>query len=130
MTRTPHGHRGKNYVRYSEPDEPKCDDGQVTLASLTQQLHQLQVTFENVKRSAAPTPADANPQFSGAFMARAEIFQEFDQKLPMTATHGDVAYDELNSNEGSSIVTKSRQTKKFVRPGFTPLGLVPSAYAS
>ena len=83
-----------------------------------------------MKRSVAPTPADANPQFSGAFMARAEVFQDFDQKLPVTATHESVAYDDLNSKEGSNVVIQSRHTKKFVRPGFTPLGLVPSAYAS
>ncbi len=53
---------------------------------------------------------------------------DYEQWLPTSPVQGGFAFDDAYSGDGSSVMLAANPSKRFVRPGFTPLGLVPSAY--
>ena len=51
---------------------------------------------------------------------------DYEQWLPTSPVQGGFAFDDAYSSDGSSVMLAANPSKRFVRPGFTPLGLVPS----
>ena len=116
---------GKRHVMFSDQDYSDRDEGPSAMEMLTQQMQQLQAAIANMQQqSTAPAPG-VNPHFRGAFMAQS---CDYEQWLPTSPVEGGFAFDDAYSSDGSSVMLAANPSKRFVRPGFTPLGLVPSAY--
>ncbi len=52
----------------------------------------------------------------------------YEQWLPANPAQGGLTFNDSYSSDGSSVMLAANPSKRLVRPGFTPLGLVPSAY--
>jgi hypothetical protein len=110
---------------FSDHDYSERDEGPSAMELLTQQMQQLQAAIANMRQSLAAPAPDVNLHFRGAFMAQS---CNYEQWLPTSPTQGGFAFNDSYSSDMSSVMLAAHPSRKLVRPGFTPLGLVPSAY--
>ncbi len=107
-------------ILYSDRDE-----GPSAMEMLTQQMQQLQATIDSMQRSPKVPAPGVKPHFRGAFMAQSSNYEQW---LPSNPAQGGFAFDDSYSSDVSSVMLAANPSKRLVRPSFTPLGLVPSAY--